>query len=62
MAEKASADVTSHNEGIVEVTTPAQAETAGRRQSVAINIVENPLMVSPNSPFPLRFYLHEHGH
>lgn len=45
MAEKASTDVVSHNEGIVEVT-PAMAETAGRRQSVAVNIVENPLMVS----------------
>lgn len=60
MAEKASPDVISHNEGVVEVTTPVLAETAGRRQSVAVNVVENPLMVNPNSPSP--FYLHEHGH
>lgn len=52
--EKASPDVPSYAEVTTQVTSPGLAETAGRRQSVAVNIVENPLMVS------LTFRYHKH--
>lgn len=48
MKEKASMDISdvSHNEKVVHATKPKLAEAAGRRQAVAMNIVENPLLVS----------------
>jgi hypothetical protein len=46
MNDKAFADVTSHNETVAPAMKPELADAAGRRQSVALNIVENPLMVS----------------
>ncbi|KAB8074403.1 putative facilitated glucose transporter [Aspergillus leporis] len=46
MNDKAFADVTSHNETVAPAMKPELADAAGRRQSVALNIVENPLMRS----------------
>lgn len=43
MDEKASAGVTAHNENLTPAMKPEQVEGADRRQSVALNIVENPL-------------------
>lgn len=52
MSDKASSDNAYHDEK--NGTAPAEAskpeelvETGGRRRSVALNIVENPLRVSP---------------
>lgn len=51
MAEKAAADIVdaSHNE---EVLPASKAEGGLRRDSIALNIVENPLEVSFAEPIP----------
>lgn len=48
MDEKVAPDAAfnSHDEKNVQPPTPELVETAGRRKSIALNLVENPLKVS----------------
>lgn len=48
MAEKAETDVaySTHDEKNTQASDPGFSEMAGRRKSVAVNLVENPLKVS----------------
>ncbi|THC90092.1 hypothetical protein EYZ11_010456 [Aspergillus tanneri] len=43
MREKALSDIASHNENVDEATKPGLADETERRQSIALNLVENPL-------------------
>lgn len=51
MAEKAAADIidASHNEDVLPAT---KVDPPSRRDSIAVNIVENPLKVSFAEPIP----------
>ena len=45
MDEKTAMGVTAHNETLAQATKPGLADPADRRESFALNLVENPLTV-----------------
>lgn len=49
MDDKSSPD-SHHEKELVKAPEPEKGDASGRRQSVALNIVENPLKVSDDQP------------